>query len=147
MLGEMEFIGETNIPYINIPYVEAMSEVLAVTISIDRYKNLLNEDIAFNKYVIKCLTRKISLAAQNLYINQLHSKESRLALYILSNEENNIINENWTEISNLLAISYRQLMRILSKFCEEKLIKRVGKKGIYEIIDREKLKRLCEHIF
>lgn len=141
MIGEVEFAGEHD-----SPYAEAISDVLTVSISIDKYKDLLNEDIVFCRYVIKCLAHKISLSSKNSFLNQLHSKESRLALYILTNEENNIVNENWTDISNLLTISYRQLMRLLSKFCEDGIIKRTNKKGRYEILSIEKLENLCKDI-
>ncbi|WP_283624472.1 cyclic nucleotide-binding domain-containing protein [Clostridium butyricum] len=138
MLGEVEFAGE-----IDIPYAESVSEVIAVSISTDKYKDLLNEDVVFCRYVIKCLASKISLSAKTSFINQLHSKESRLAIYILTNEKNNVIDEKWTETSNLLAFSYRQLMRLLNNFCEDGLIKRSNKKGRYEIVNREKLQNLC----
>lgn len=141
MIGDVEFAGE-----IDSPYAEAISEVLAVSISLDKYKDLLNEDIVFCRYVIKCLAHKINTSSKNSFLNRLHSKESRLALYILTNEENNMINGNWTDVSNLLTISYRQLMRLLSKFCKEGIIKRADKKGIYEIIHMEKLEHLCEYI-
>ena len=141
MIGEVEFAGEED-----SPYAEAISDVLAVSISLDKYKDLLDEDIVFCRYVIKCLAHKINISSKNSFLNRLHSKESRLALYILTNEENNIVNENWTDVSNLLTISYRQLMRLLSQFCEEGIIKRGDKKGRYEIINIEKLEYLCKDI-
>lgn len=140
MLGDMEFAGEKT-----CPYAESVSEVLCISISMDRYKDLLNEDIKFCRYVIKSLAKKVSNSSKNSFLNQLHSKESRLALYILANEDNKI-KRSWTEVSHLLAFSYRQLMRLLSKFCEDGLIKRVDKKGQYIIVDRKKLESLCEDL-
>ena len=141
MLGDMEFAGEEA-----CPYAQGVTPVVCVAISMDMYEDLLNEDIKFCRYVIKSLASKVALSSKNSFINRLHSKEGRIASYILSNEENNS-RGSWTEVSNLIGVSYRQLMRILSKFCEDGLIKRDNKKGQYIIVDRKKLEGLCEDIF
>lgn len=142
LLGEMEFAGESD-----TPYAQCLDEVMAISISIDKHRDLLNEDLLFCRYIIKSLAQKISLSSKNTFLNSLHSKEIRLAFYLLTNEKEEKVCGNWTEIASLLNFSYRQLMRLLTKFCDEKIIKRANKKGAYEIIDKEKLKNICEDIF
>lgn len=141
MLGDMEFAEKKD-----VPYAEAISEVHCVSIPLEEYRNILNEDILFCRYVIKCLAKKVDFASRKTFVNLMHSTENRLAYYLLSCEENGFINENWTNVSNLLSSSYRQLMRLLGSLCDDGLIQRGDKKGTYIIVDKDKLYDLSKHI-
>lgn len=142
MLGDMEFAEKRD-----VPYAQALSEVHCVSISLEEHGDILNEDILFCRYIIKCLAKKVEFASRKTFVNLMHSTENRLALYLLSCEENGFINENWTDVASLLSSSYRQLMRLLGSFCDNGLLTRGEKKGIYLIVDKDKLHDLSKHIY
>lgn len=108
-------------------------------ISLENGKNLL---------ICKSLGNKLHRSSHNSSINLLYPLESRLAGYILkTSEETDKINfeGNLTEIAELLATSYRHLLRVLDKFCEMKYLRK--NRGIYEVMDYEKLKKLSAEVY
>ena len=141
MLGDMEFVGEAN-----GPYAVAVTEVECIAIALAKYQAVLEEDRNFCKYVMKCLGRKVTLTSQQNFFRSLHTKESRLAMYILVHQDAAKIRHNWSEVASLLAISYRQLMRLLSQFCTQGYLERVDKKGTYKLINQKALQKLADQM-
>ncbi|MGB5823920.1 MAG: transcriptional regulator YeiL [Proteocatella sp.] len=108
----------------------------------------LMDDSRFLRFICKSLGNKLHRSSHNSSINLLYPLESRLAGYILkTSEKTDRINfeGNLTDIAELLATSYRHLLRVLDKFCEMKYLRKG--RGFYEVVDYEKLKKLSAEVY
>ncbi len=96
--------------------------------------------IFFLRYISSSLATKLSRNTRNCSFNLLYPLENRLATYILASNEDLRFHENLTLLSELLATSYRHLLRVLTQFCTIGLLKKYD--SYYEIINFEALEEL-----
>lgn len=128
--------------------MQAVEDSYCIGISMEVINPALMNDSHFLRFICKSLGNKLHRSSHNSSINLLYPLESRLAGYILkTSEETDKINfeGNLTEIAELLATSYRHLLRVLDKFCEMKYLRK--NRGIYEVMDYEKLKKLSAEVY
>jgi CRP/FNR family putative post-exponential-phase nitrogen-starvation transcriptional regulator len=71
------------------------------------------------------------------YLN--YSLEKRLASFILKYQHNGIYTIPHTDVSEYMNISYRHVLFVMKKFCDDGILKKG--KG-YRIIDHEKLEEI-----
>jgi CRP-like cAMP-binding protein len=129
-LGDMEFAGYT----ISQNYVEALSDVYCIGISFHKYKNLLQNDNSFLRFIIKSLADKMNHSStDNKYSASL---EDRIFEYFKLNYTDKVI-EHMGDIALTFNISTRQIQRILKRLVEKELLVRLGK-GKYRLIDDKK---------
>lgn len=128
--------------------MQAVEDSYCIGIPMSYINPGLMDDSRFLRFICKSLGNKLHRNSHNSSINLLYPLESRLAGYILkTSEKTDRINfeGNLTEIAELLATSYRHLLRVLDKFCEMKYLKK--DRGIYEVTDYENLKKLSAEVY
>jgi len=128
--------------------MQAVEDSYCIGIPMSYINPGLMDDSRFLRFICKSLGNKLHRSSHNSSINLLYPFESRLAGYILkTSEKTDRINfeGNLTEIAELLATSYRHLLRVLDKFCEMKYLKK--DRGIYEVTDYENLKKLSAEVY
>ncbi|OPJ56258.1 transcriptional regulator YeiL [Alkalithermobacter paradoxus] len=146
VLGDLELI-DTKPASTN---VQAIEDSYCIGISLDNVRKYLLDDSKFLRFICNSLSDKLNRCSNNSSINLLYPLENRLASYILAtgkNMDNKIIvlNENLTEISELLGTSYRHLLRTLNILKEKRVIHKENDNFI--VIDEVTLKKLAADLY
>ncbi len=138
LMGEMEFLmGEQRMEETN---VEAVEDCVAVTLDYRNIRNLLENDTKFLHCLLQCMAEKISYFGNMEMVNNLHTAEGKVAVYLLNSVEGTgIFSENQRIVAEQLNISYRHLHRVLQKFVDLGYLQRVNHS--YRVMDREGLKK------
>lgn len=149
IVGDMEF-ARKNIADCS---VQAINDVYAVGMKLNRVRELLLNDCIFLRNICEYMGEKLARNSTNFAINMLYPLENRLASYILAyvnyEDESEDINfkfeGNFIEIAELLGTSYRHFNRVLKKMCNENIIQKNGKS--YSILNVEKLIELSGDLY
>ncbi len=136
IIGEVEFFTNTNYT----TNVQVLTDAYCIGIKLSVVKTYLMNDNIFLRYISSSLATKLSRNTRNCSFNLLYPLENRLATYILASNEDLRFHENLTLLSELLATSYRHLLRVLTQFCTIGLLKKYD--SYYEIINFEALEEL-----
>lgn len=138
IIGDVEFIR-------NNPTdcsVQAIKDTYCIGINFDIVRNQLIKDCKFLINICDYLSEKLTSGSNNSSINLLYPLENRLASYIVAftnldtHNKKFTLEENYSEIAELLGTSYRHLNRTLSKLCSDKILKRNKKEFIIEDLDK-----------
>ncbi len=120
MLGDIEFVTNKKPTF----YVEARSKVKAIYIDSLQESQKLHQDITFLHCVLRSVASKLEMSSSHKILPL--KIEDRVQQYL---SENNKV-ENIEKVASQLQCSKRQLIRILHKMCEEKVLIH-PKKGVY----------------
>lgn len=142
VLGDLEFAGVR--PSLN---VEALTELDCVCISVEKNGDLLRGDVKFLTLVMRNLARKLQSNLRLTYSGRNFSAAAKVASFLISSAAGGTLQPNWRAVAELLHISYRQLMRTLTEFCENGLLKREDQPGAYRILDPRRLQLLGSDIY
>jgi len=147
MIGDMEFANE-NFNYASTN-IMALNEVHCIGIPIQILEEKYGNDIEILKFFNNELSKKLRELSISSSINLLYPLESRLASYLIYqiNDESNefILIDKLTDISDLLATSYRHLLRVIEEFQRKNLI--IKKKNVIKIVDMKKLKGISRDLY
>lgn len=148
ILGDVEFL-DSNIANCNL---QALKDCLCIGISLEDIRKYATNDSTFLRYMCQSLSKKLTNCSLISSINLLYPLENRLASYILAiipegetSPLEQMETQKLTEISELLGTSYRHLIRVLNKLCENEIIKKQG--NLIEVVNREELKRLAGDLY
>lgn len=142
IIGDLEFITQS--PIIN--NVIAYENCICATISLSKYYDILINDVFFMKTIAKNLASKLSKSTQNQSISLNYPVENRLAAYFVVCHKDDIVQDNFVVVAELIGCSYRQLQRVLQLFLDKKYIKKI-KRGTYQIINLNALNLLGEDVY
>lgn len=126
IIGDIEITSNTNIDC----SIQAIEDCLCIGIPVDIIKSLCFKDIKFLNYICSQLSYKLSSASLSTSLNLLYPLENRLASYLLAlypndmDRKNNMITDNFTQISELLGADYRHFLRVVDKLCTKNIIKK-----------------------
>lgn len=129
LLGDMEFCGETSLPFL----VEAHRKVTCVELPLYEYRNALLNDNTFLRFLLHSISHKMALVSRaevsfiNLEEKLLHHLRYDCPDHQLQGVETTAIH---------LHCSRRQLQRILRSLTEQKILEKQGK-GIYRLKEKE----------
>ncbi len=121
VIGDLEFL---------LGYPEATTDIVAVTdtvlltLPLDTCRPQLLADPAMLCFLGRELARKLERSSRQSAQNMLYPLSARLAAYLLFSAQDGIFAENLTHVSELLAVSYRHLLRTFKSFGESGAIQR-----------------------
>jgi CRP-like cAMP-binding protein len=149
VLGDLEIINGKNASN----NVQVIEDAYCLGLPIEYVKAKLLRDSKFLKYICTSLGEKLERLSKNSSINLLYPLENRLASYIFAAgdriENRGIkrieLNENLTEVSELLGTSYRHLLRTLNTLCTRRIL--IKKSSSYEVLDEEILIKLAADLY
>lgn len=142
LLGEVEFLNR--LPINNDVYTLDRCELLVVSVH-QHYDQLVN-DLYFIRFLAHQVSLKLYNANYNTAISINYPVENRVAAYFISCHDHGMIKENFVRVATLIGCSYRQLQRVLNRFCHEGYICKSGR-GEYLVIDFERLETLGQDIY
>ena len=138
LFGEVEYV--MGIP--SITQSEVLEDCECIIIPIEKNRLYLDNDLKFQTFITHVLAQKYNNMRLNYVDVETFSLEERLARYLDFQLECETIN-NLKQISKTIRCSYRQLLRIIQKFCQKGYLERMSTKGKYRITDRNALKKLA----
>ena len=139
LFGEVEYM--LNIP--SITQSQTMNECYCVEIPIRENKELLDTDIQFQKTISRVLAKKYNDFRISSVDIETYSVEVRLIRYLLRESTSDRI-DDLTLIAKSLKCSYRQLIRVLKKFCSRGWLVHGSMKGVYLVKNRDALRKEYE---
>ena len=123
--------------------VQAIGDTYCLAISLHKYRDTLLNDATFLRFICKILSDRLIFANNTYSFYRSTTTENRLAAYILQYANNDIFHTNLIDLAETMGVSYRHLLRVLSSFIEEGVLKK--DKRNYHIIKRKKLEDLVEY--
>lgn len=125
--------------------VQAVEPCVCVAIDLSVYREALFNDNVFLRYLCELLSERVAILDNNIANLMLCPIESRLAAFILQNAKDGVFKVSLTECAEFTATSYRHLIRIMNKFCEQGVLKRASQQ--FEILDAKTLAALAEEAY
>lgn len=142
ILGDIEYLTGCMVD----TTVTSVGEVKVIKIPFGYFDELIKNNHKILYQLAKGLGEKLRRSSQLSAANSLYTLNNRICGYIIVMSYNDIFNENLTDTSELLNTSYRHLLRVIKKLCEEDVLLKI-ERGMYKIINKEKLYDLSEGCF
>lgn len=119
-------IGEVSLLWGKKPdtSVQAVEKCYCFGINLEKHRHILLNDNSFLRYICKLLCSIVKTLDNNMAVLMFMPLETRLASFILQNTEDGIFQSSLLECSELIATSYRHLLRMMKDFCDRGMLKR-----------------------
>jgi len=113
--------------------VQVVTDALCIRLSTKRGRHRLMSDRTFLRFLSQQLAEKLTLAETTPQdMGAEMTTEERLHEYLkISAEENGRISESLGDISQIMGVSYRHLIRMMNTLVDEGKIRHGSKKGAY----------------
>lgn len=126
LLGDMEFCGETQLPFL----VEAVRMVRCVELPLFGCRDALLNDNLFLRYLLRSVAHKLALISQE---NAVYATLEEKFLHYLQQDCQGGQMHGVEHAAAYLHCSRRQLQRLLRSLTERQIIEKVGK-GRYRLL-------------
>jgi CRP-like cAMP-binding protein len=141
--GKGDWLGELSL-FRQEDYIKenkVMEDVVCLEFGLDRLKEICQKDAEVSYYFASYIANKLMVRSYRLseYLN--YSLEKRLASFILKYQQNGKYTIPHTDVSEYMNISYRHVLFVIKKFCDDGILKK--DKG-YRIMDYERLKEISD---
>lgn len=134
LIGDVELMSNT--PYATASVV-TLSPFECIVVPFDPEKDSIFKNLKFMTALAKGLSENLINSSYNYTSNALYSGEQRLCAYILQGSYKDYFSDNLTDVAATIGVSYRHLLRLLNKLCEDKILKKAKKS--FWILDQEQL--------
>jgi len=141
--GKGDWLGELSI-FRQEDYIKenkVIEDVICLEFELDRLRKICKEKAEVSFYFASSISNKLMVRSYRLseYLN--YSLEKRLASFILKYQQNGKYTISHTEVSEYMNISYRHVLFVMKKFCDDGILKK--DKG-YRIVDQERLEEISD---
>ncbi|MFE4571715.1 transcriptional regulator YeiL [Paenibacillus chitinolyticus] len=124
-----DFIGEMEL--LNDVYytkgIQALTKTICFVLPVHRYRTQLLDDAKFLRELTKFLSVKATFMAAKYSQSLAFPLENRLADFILQTADEGIYKEKHVTVCDYLGVSYRHLLHVLTKFCENNYLQKEGR--------------------
>ncbi len=139
--GKGDWLGELSL-FRQEDYIKenkVIEDVVCLEFELDRLKQICKEKAEVSFYFASSISNKLMVRSYRLseYLN--YSLEKRLASFILKYQQNGKYTIPHTDVSEYMNISYRHVLFVMKKFCDDGILKK--DKG-YRIMDYERLEEI-----
>ena len=146
LLGDLELFNRSN-PYVTI---QTVSDSLCISLALRETRSFLLQDPVFLRYLCETVCAKLYISSSNDALSLFCPLENRLASYINVAGESRVVggtrqlvlDENLTDLAELLDTSYRHLQRTLKYFIQEGILRK-RRQRCYEVVDLPRLQALA----
>jgi CRP/FNR family putative post-exponential-phase nitrogen-starvation transcriptional regulator len=135
LIGDVELMSNTTYATASVITLSPF-EVIIVPFQDDQ--DSIFKNLTFMTTLARGLSENLINSSHNYTSNALYSGEQRLCTYILQGSYKNYFFDNLTDVAATIGISYRHLLRLLNKLCDDGILKREKRK--FQITDMEQLK-------
>lgn len=121
LIGDVELMSNTTYATASVITLSPF-EVIIVPFQDDQ--DSIFKNLTFMTTLAKGLSENLINSSHNYTSNALYSGEQRLCTYILQGSYKNYFFDNLTDMAATIGISYRHLLRLLNKLCDDGILKR-----------------------
>ncbi|CEN28959.1 MULTISPECIES: cyclic nucleotide-binding domain-containing protein [Streptococcaceae] len=139
LLGEASSLWDL-LPQSN---VKAETDCLCLGISLKKHRELLQHDVRLLQNICQILSYRLN-SGVNLANSLTEPVETRLAKFILENNNNQKFTCQLTTCAAILNVSYRHLLRTMTSFKEENILKKQN--SYYIIVNKAQLEKIAENL-
>lgn len=136
LIGDVELMANTTYATAS---VIALSPFECIVVPFQGDHDSIFQNLTFMTALAKDLSENLISSSHNYTSNALYSGEQRLCTYILQGAYKEQFFDNLTDVAATIGISYRHLMRLLNKLCNDGILKK--EKRSFQILDKEQLKQ------
>ncbi|RKD33124.1 cyclic nucleotide-binding domain-containing protein [Lacrimispora algidixylanolytica] len=136
-LGELSLFCEEDY----IKENQAVEETVCLEFNLRELRRICKEEAEVSFYFASYISKKLMARSGRMseYLN--YSLEKRLAAFILEHQQGGKYNLSHTDVSEYLNVSYRHVLYVMKKFCNEGLI---AKEKGYSIVNEKRLKEISD---
>ncbi|TCL56292.1 CRP-like cAMP-binding protein [Kineothrix alysoides] len=136
-LGELSlFCNESDIKENKV-----LHDVECLEFDMDELRKLCEENAKVSFYFASYIAEKLLARSYRMSESLNYPLEIRLASFILLHQQKGVYNIPHTDISEYMNVSYRHVLYVIKKLCEQGILTKEKGKG-YIISDMEKLEQL-----
>ncbi|GLB30606.1 transcriptional regulator YeiL [Lacrimispora amygdalina] len=141
--GREDWLGELSI-FCNEDFTKenrVVDDIYCLEFDLGQIRDMCKRDAGVSFYFASYISGKLMARSFRLseYLN--YSLEKRLASFILTHHKEGVYGISHTDVSEYMNVSYRHVLFIMKKFCDEGIIKKEKK---YFISDFGRLKEISE---
>ncbi len=139
--GKYDWLGELSLFCVekDIKENKILEEITCIEYDLNGLRKICKEDAEISYYFATYTANKLLMRSYRMSEYMNYSLEKRLASFILKYHNNGKYNIPHTDVSEYMNVSYRHLLFVIKKFCEDGLLEK--EKG-YIITDFNKLKEI-----
>lgn len=134
LIGDVELMSDTTYATASVITLSAFE---CIIVPFQDNQDSMFKNLTFMTTLAKGLSENLISSSHNYTSNALYSGEQRLCTYILQGAYKNYFFDNLTDVAATIGISYRHLLRLLNKLCDDAILKR--EKRRFQILDKEQL--------
>ncbi len=134
LIGDVELMSDTTYATASVITLSAFE---CIIVPFQDNQDSMFQNLTFMTTLAKGLSENLISSSYNYTSNALYSGEQRLCTYILQGAYKNYFFDNLTDVAATIGISYRHLLRLLNKLCDDAILKR--EKRRFQILDKEQL--------
>lgn len=141
--GKENWIGELSI-FSKEDFIKenkVVDDICCLEFDLLTIRELCKKDAGISFYFASYISNKLMMRSYRLSEFLNYSLEKRLASFILNHHKEGRYSISHTDVSEYMNISYRHVLFVMKKFCDEGIL--IREKG-YSIADFEKLKEIAE---
>ena len=133
-LGAQEFL----FPDSEQNWAIAGTRMTGVTCSIEGNRALLEQDLHFHRQLCFELSKKLVYSSDSRKEQSLYTGEERLLQYLYAvAKPDGTLSVRWTEVAQRMDVSYRNLMYLLRRLCDDGILQHSGR-GSYRLMSGQK---------
>lgn len=143
--GKENWIGELSI-FSKEDFIKenkVVDDICCMEFDLLKIRELCKKDAGISFYFASYISNKLMMRSYRLSEFLNYSLEKRLASFILNHHKEGKYKISHTDVSEYMNISYRHVLFVMKKFCDEGIL--IRDQG-YSIADFEKLKEIAESI-
>ncbi len=143
--GKCDWLGELSLFCVETDIKEnkVLDDTICLKFDINNLRQICKENAEISYYFATYTSNKLLMRSYRMSEYMNYSLEKRLASFILKYQNAGKYNIPHTDVSEYINISYRHLLFVIKKFCEDGLLKK--EKG-YIITDFEKLEEISNSL-
>ena len=134
LIGDVELMSDTTYATASVITLSAFE---CIIVPFQDNQDSMFKNLTFMTTLAKVLSENLISSSYNYTSNALYSGEQRLCTYILQGAYKNYFFDNLTDVAATIGISYRHLLRLLNKLCDDAILKR--EKRRFQILDKDQL--------
>lgn len=142
-VGKSDWLGELSL-FRDEDYIKenkVVDDTVCLEFDLKEVRNICKKDGEASFYFASYISNKLMLRSYRMSEYMNYSLEKRLASFILRHQRNGRYNLSHTDVSEYMNISYRHILFVMKKFCDDGILK---KDKVYIIMDYQKLKEISD---
>jgi len=142
-VGKNDWLGELSL-FCDEDYIKenkVVDDAVCLEFDLKELKNICKKDAEASFYFASYISNKLMVRSYRMSEFLNYSLEKRLATFVLNHQQDGRYNLSHTDVSEYMNTSYRHVLFVMKKFCDDGILKK--DKG-YIITDYKRLEEISD---